>query len=298
MNIRGILFLVVALVSASAAIYVARNWLASERAAIEALIPAPAPAPEFLEVLVATDDMPAGLIVREDHLRWQPWPVDDVPETYIVRQGEGEAKGQDPRKDLGGAVVRTGITGGEPVTHARVVRPGERGFLAAVLNTGMRAVSVQVNATSGISGFVFPGDRVDVILSHVIREEQENAEADAQAEARRVAETVLTDIRVLAVDQTTNDQEGEPLVAKNATLEVTDKQAEVLAVAAELGKLSLSLRSIARPELAGGGPPPPERTRRYTWDSEASRVLHRKGPAQKVTLLRGSSAGDVETGAK
>jgi pilus assembly protein CpaB len=143
-----------------------------------------------------------------------------------------------------GAVVRKRIATGEPITDGAVVKPGERGFLAAVLEPGMRAVSVPLTPTSSNSGLIFPGDRVDLILT------QSLVESKSEGSVRRVSETVLSDIRIIAMGAETGDdpQEGDANEkAKTATLEVTPAQAEKVALLTELGKLSLSLRSLAAP---------------------------------------------------
>ena len=193
-------------------------------------------------------------------------------------------------------VVRD-VTGSEAL---RRESEAQRGFLAAVLEPGKRAVSVSVNPTTGISGFVFPGDRVDVILTHTIKEEDGGGGGnEGNQTIRRASETVLTDIRVIAVDQTTNDQSAQPVVAKNVTLEVTPKQAEILSLVSELGKLSLSLRSIVRQDDGGKTSRSTMVAQRtYTWDSDASLLLTpphpRQTPGYSVNVLRGSKAETQE----
>jgi pilus assembly protein CpaB len=166
-----------------------------------------------------------------------------------------------------------------------LMRPGDRGFLAAVLGPGMRAISVPVTATSGVAGLVFPGDRVDLILSHQVKDE-----LDPAGPPKTTSETVLTDIRVLAIDQTVTDQDNKPVLAKTVTFEVTPKQVEVIGVASSLGSLSLSLRSLAR-----GGDEPTRVPRRgpvsHTWDTEVSAaIVHNDKPqgGPVITVLRGS----------
>jgi len=152
----------------------------------------------------------------------------------------------------------------------------------------MRAISVPINATTGISGFVFPGDRIDLLLTHSIRGDK------ATDAVRRASETVLSDIRVLAVDQRTDDAEGKAALAKTATLEVTPTQAEIIAVANEMGRLSLSLRSLARTKMSATS----ER-RKYTWDTDASQLISRKsrdaGPdvGPTVRVFRGAVGTEV-----
>jgi pilus assembly protein CpaB len=187
--------------------------------------------------------------------------------------------------------VRRAIAAGEPVSIGRLIKPGSRGFLAAVLRPGYRAVSLRINATSSISGLVFPGDRVDVILTHTVN-------------ARRVSETVLTNVRVIAIDQQTNDQIQAPRVGKHATFEVTPKQAEMFSVLTDMGKLSLSLRSLAKDEaelerIARSGEPPAEpetkNGKTHTWSSEVSHLLRQRTVEnqQVVQVIRGGNTTEL-----
>lgn len=281
-NIRSVVLIVAALVIAGVTALLARSWLSGERT--EQVVAAPAPVTE-LEILVAKSDLPAGRIMQPDNLRWQAWPDVDLPEQYIRKLTNREIA------DMQGAVVRSGIRAGEPVTRSRVATPGERGFLAAVLTPGMRAVSLRVDPTTGISGFIFPGDRVDLVLSHRI----DNAESRTQS---RASETVLTNVRVLAIDQRTDDQQNTPAVVKTVTLEVTPKQVERVALARSLGDLSLSLRSLADPDsgatVASLEPDSPTEGKTYTWDSDVSKVLSGKGGSGNiVTVGRGGEVTRV-----
>jgi len=281
--IRRLLLLAVALLAAAGTVVVARSWLEArlaERPA--AAVAAPAPPKKLPQILVAKSDLPAGQFIRPEHLKWQPWPEESIAESYVL-----EGKGQ--IEDFAGAVVRSGIVAGEPIVEGRLVRPGDRGFMAAVLSPGNRAVTVPITVSAGNAGFIFPGDRVDVIVSLTVTDDK--AEAGKE---RRASDTVLTDIRVLAVDQRADDQKKEIVVAKTATLEVTPKQAEILTLANDMGRLSLSLRSLAQ----ASEEPPPERS--HTWDFEAAPVLQ-KAPrradgvaSRKVSLVRGSEAQEVE----
>ena len=314
MRLRSVIAIIAALLIAGGAAFVVRGWVQAERAAL-ARAAADANRPKATQkVLVAKADIGRGQFIRPEHLRWQSWPEDGIAPAYVL-------EGKRPLEDFAGAVARDPIAGGEPVTDTRVVQPGSGGFLAAVLQPGMRAVSVPVTATSGISGFVFPGDRVDLILTHILPK----AENGAVSIERRASETVLRDVRVLAIDQKVEGKPGEALVAKTTTLEVTPKQGEVIAVAVDMGKLSLALRSLAAheddaqvqnaqaqnaqakaAETAAGrnalAPvPAPERaaddkTRRrdvtYTLDSDVSRLLPSpfgKKTDDNVTVLRGQT---------
>jgi pilus assembly protein CpaB len=141
---------------------------------------------------------------------------------------------------LMGTVVRFPLTAGQPVTQGSLVAPGDRGFLAAALGPGMRAVTIPVSAKTGVGGFVFPGDRVDLVLTQQVK---------GEGEPLRTSETILRNLRVLATDQTTDNDvvDGKTVVHafRTVTLEVTPRIAEKVAVAQEIGTLSLSLRSIA-----------------------------------------------------
>lgn len=291
--LRRALLIALALFVAVGTVAVARHWLAGEQAALMARLnankPKPAPAPTD-KILVAALDLPAGTLLQAKHLKWQPWPKAALTDSYVLAGG-----GRDIA-DFTGAVGRSGLLAGQPITDRLVVRPGDRGFLAAVLSPGMRAFTVPVNATTGIAGFVFPGDRVDLILTHAVRS------GGATARARRASETVLNDVRVIAVDQKVDDQNGRVQVAKTATLEVTPKQAELVAMLTDIGRLSLSLRSIVGEDLAEARngdnqvPRPPRRDRTLTLDSEVSLLLRpptTNRNTDTVRIWRGGESQDL-----
>ena len=207
-----------------------------------------------------------------------------------------------PEKSLAGAVAREPIAAGEPIIKTKVVVPGDRGFLAAVLQPGMRAISVPVDATSGISGFVFPGDRVDILITLPVPQEGTNSTSGYQHKA---AETVLRDVRVIGIDQRLDSKDGQAVLARTVTFEVTPKQSEVIAVAAELGKLSLSLRSLVPQKgdksviasIADSHNAPVSGD--FTLDSEVSQLLpkpsasNQSGSESTVTILRGNGTTSV-----
>jgi pilus assembly protein CpaB len=294
MRLKSVLLIVAALVVAGFTAFMVRSWLDAERAAAQrALANRPqAPQPVGVQVLVAKRDLPVGTFLRPEHLRWQAWPEASLSPAYAV---EGKKK----LEDFVGSVVRLPIASGEPITDGRVVSPGNSGFLAAVLRPGYRAVSVPVTVTSGISGFVFPGDHVDVLLTHNLPQP-----VDGGLE-RRAGLTVLRDIRVLALDQRVDVKPGENAVPRTATIEVTPKQSEVVAVVVEMGKLSLSLRSLQRDEPLLPENDPfqqvdlstiekkkdkddfPDRT--FTLDSEVSSLLS----VRRITIMRGGKAEEM-----
>lgn len=280
MNMRAIILIVAALLVAGVTAMLARSWIRSERTVPVAMAET-VPSPQ-VEILVAATNLPAGRIIQDGDLTWQQWPDVSLPEPYIRKTSGQELN------DLLGSVVRSGIRQAEPVTNLAVVKSGERGFLAAVLSPGMRAVSIQISATSGVSGFVFPGDRVDLLLTQ---------DVDNGGTMSRAAETLLTDVRVIGVDQNADDQNKMAAsVARTVTLEVTPRQAEQVALASRMGELSLSLRSLPDPTAAPGPETvlqntPPRSGTSHVWDSDVSRILSRSGPAgHGVQVLRGGSS--------
>ncbi len=191
--------------------------------------------PKGPKVLVSQRALPVGTIITADAVKFQQWPKDMVNNAYFV---DGEANVE----KLLGTVVRYPVTAGEPLTQGALVAPGDRGFLAAALGPGMRAVTVPTSANTGVAGFIFPGDRVDIVLTQTVK-------SDGQGQALKAAETILRNVRVLATDQSTETEtvEGKTKVRKfrNVTMEVTPKIAEKIAVSQTIGTLSLVLRSIA-----------------------------------------------------
>ncbi|WP_342658441.1 Flp pilus assembly protein CpaB [Sphingomonas carotinifaciens] len=235
MDSRKIILLVGALVVAAVTAFFARTLIAGS-AAPQATAAAAAPVIDGPEVLVATRALPVGTILDASALRFQPWPKELVDGAYYL-------KAQTDLKALQGTVVRNAITAGQPVTQGALVKPGDRGFLAAALGPGMRAVTVPVSAQGSVAGFVFPGDRIDLVLTQEVA-------GGGDGPALKVSETVMRNVRVLATDQRTDNQVGEDgktevRTFSTVTVESTPKMAEQIAVAQTLGTLSLSLRSIA-----------------------------------------------------
>lgn len=280
MPARKIVLLLVALLIAGATITIARSMLVGGKAGAP-----PRAVKATQEILVAARDLPSGTLLKDTDVKWQPWPLEGKTEDYVV-------KGKTDRNEYVGTVVRYGLRTGEPIMTGRVVKPGQHGFMAAALTPGMRAVSISITPVAGVAGFVFPGDHVDVIVTHKIDQQK-----SVESVERKVSETILQNVRVLALDQKMNDQVTEPKVAQIATLEVTGKQAEAVALACEMGALSLALRSIAQqPEEQDLKTPEPATPASLTWDSDISRVLpspaNRRGAVQKITIIRGKEVSE------
>jgi pilus assembly protein CpaB len=231
MDVKKLALLVGALVIAVVTAVMAKNMFAGAGAQQAAA----APVPVGPKVLVAKKALPVGTIIDADSFAFQPWPKELMQGAYYV-------EGQPDAKTLAGTVVRYAIAAGQPVTRGSLVGPQDRGFLAAALGPGMRAVTVPVNTTTGVAGFVFPGDHVDLVLTQQVQGGGDGAPL-------KVSETIVRNVRVLATDQrfTDKDEDGKTAVKtfSNVTFEVTPKIAEKIAVAQSLGQLSLSLRSLA-----------------------------------------------------
>ncbi|RYE04168.1 MAG: Flp pilus assembly protein CpaB [Sphingomonadales bacterium] len=236
MDARKLILLFGALVIAGITAFMARNILVGAPTPIAGAVPVNGMAPEnTTEVLVATRALPVGTIIDAEALKYVAWPKELVEGAYYVK-GQGEQK-------LQGTVVRFAIPAGQPITQGALVKPGDRGFLAAALGPGMRAVTVPVSSQTAVAGFVFPGDRIDLVLT-------QSVSGGGDGPPLKASETILRNLRVLATDQRTDkntDDKGNTIVTNysTVTVEATPKIAEKIAVAQTVGSLSLSLRSIA-----------------------------------------------------
>lgn len=292
MRLRTLALFAIALVLAGGTAFLVRARLV-QRSAVVAAAPAPRPAPQK-SILVARVAIARGHILQPTDLAARPWPQAGIIGAYVLA-------GAGPEKSLIGAVARAPFVAGEPIITTKIVKPGERGFLAAVLHPGMRAVSVSVDATADVSGFVLPGDRVDLLVTVPLPQDG----AGAGGIAHKAAETVLRNLRVIAVDQQP-DSKGLPVLARTVTVEVTPKESEIVAVAGDIGKLSLSLRSLVvstrksppdRPVDSPAHPPlgpvldppvdPPAGS--FTLDSQILPSVSRQNHNDStVTILRGN----------
>jgi pilus assembly protein CpaB len=242
---RRIIFILIALVLSVGAFFLAQQWFrASPQVKVAGqTIVAPPPA---VRVLVAKTVLPVGTMLTADAMRWQLWPGDDAPLDYIV-------DGRGPPVNLVGALVRTRLVAGEPITSGEVARVGDKSAMSAMLAPGTRAMTINVNPATGVGGFLTPGDRVDVLVSLAVPNKS------GPGAPTRVSQTILTNLRVVGVDQALTD-DRKPDTKANATpktvsLEVTPKQAEILAVAIDLGVINLTLHSLGSPnELDRAGP--------------------------------------------
>jgi pilus assembly protein CpaB len=219
----------------------------------------PAPVPvasiETTDVLVAAGDVGLGQSLSAQEMQWQAWPTASAGSGLIRKSDRPDAIEQ-----LSGWIVRSPFVAGEPVRESKLFKANGSGYMAAILPTGMRAVSTEISPETGAGGFILPNDRVDVVLSRRDREAEKSVGVDTF-----VSETILANVRVLAIDQAVEEKNGQKVVVgRTATLELSPRQVETLALSRQLGTLSLALRSVAdsnasapadeeKPEKKGNG---------------------------------------------
>lgn len=191
---------------------------------------------ETVEVLTAKTDIGMGQVVTAQELQWQVWPLNAAGPSFIRRSDRPDAT-----DSLAGSIARTPFAAGEPIREAKLIKANGSGFMAALIPSGMRAISTEISPETGAGGFILPNDHVDVILSRRDREAEKNGGSETHT-----SEVILTNVRVLAIDQTVEEKGGQKVVVgKTATLELGLRQAETLALARQQGTLTLALRSIA-----------------------------------------------------
>lgn len=274
-NLARIILIVVALAFAGVTVFLVRSYLAEREAEISESTAEDQARIAAIDVLVAERELPAGTILNPDSFRWQPWPKQALNENYITRQ-----EGTDPFQELTGSAVKRIISAGDPITRAKLVKPGETGFLAGVLAPGMRAISIPINPNSAVSGFILPGNVVDLVLTQEYSRQLESG----VTHRRMVSETILEKLRILAIDQNVDDSGKAPRLGKTATVEVTPKQAEMITVANRMGSLSLVLRSLSEPDAAGGTQAAGRRAP-YTENIEVSRYLNQEEAVRERFLV-------------
>jgi len=233
MNTQRIIVLGFALVAAAGAAFLVRGMLGGGATpAVQAKV---APAMAMSEVLVASTNLSPGQALTPQQVRWEKWPSSTVDPSFMTRASEGDVE-----KIVKGTVVRMMILPGQPITSAAIVHGDESGFMAATLGEGMRAVSIAISTDSGAGGFILPNDRVDVILTR-----------KPNGNGRGSAKTILSNLRVLAVDQTfRQEKDTRTVVGKTATVEVSPEQAEAISAAGISGSLSLALRPLSEASVA------------------------------------------------
>jgi pilus assembly protein CpaB len=226
-----IVVLTIALSAGGVAAYLARGSDTKPALPVEPVVQL-----QTVDVLVAKADIGLGQSVTPDNLQWQTWPAATASNSFIRRGERPEAV-----KEVAGSIARSPFLVGEPIREQKLVKANGSGFMAAILPAGMRAVSTEISPETGAGGFILPNDRVDVILS----KREKNPDRSGSADIVN-SETILANVRVLAIDQAPKEKDGQNnVVGKTVTLELKPGQSEALARARQSGTLSLALRSIA-----------------------------------------------------
>jgi pilus assembly protein CpaB len=223
-----IIVLVIAVVAGGIAALLAGRW--------ESPPPAPVAQLETTDVLIAASDIGLGTSVSPQDLRWQTWPSVAAGPNFI-RQSERP----DAIEQLAGSIARAPFSAGEPIRESKLIKAKGSGYMAAILPKGKRAIAIDITPDTSAAGFILPNDHVDVILARRDAKETDKAAGSDP----HTGEIILSNIRVLAIDQTVEDKNGQRVVVgKTATLELSPHQSEMLARAKLMGVLTLSLRSV------------------------------------------------------
>jgi pilus assembly protein CpaB len=229
MNTARIVVLAIALSAGGVAAYLASGSDTKPAPA------APVAQLQTVDVLVAKSDIGLGQTVAPDDMQWQTWPAATASNTFIRRSDRPDAATQ-----VAGSIARAPFIAGEPMREQKLVKANGSGFMAAILPTGMRAISTEISPETGAGGFILPNDRVDVLLT----KREKNAERPGAPDVIN-SEIILPNIRVLAIDQAPKEKDGQnSVIGKTVTLELRPEQAETLSRARQTGTLSLALRSL------------------------------------------------------
>jgi pilus assembly protein CpaB len=258
MNPQRLIVLGFALVAAGGAAFLVRGMLGGGTPVVQAKVAAPTI--RMSEVLVASANLSPGQALSADQVRWEKWPSSTIDPSFIIHEPSVSEE-----QVVKGTVVRAMILPGQPITQNAIVHGDASGFMAATLNEGMRAVSIAISTDSGAGGFILPNDRVDVILT---RKPDGNS-------TRGSAKTILSNLRVLAVDQTyRQEKDARTVVGKTATVEVSPEQAEVLSGAVISGSLSLALRPLSEGIVASLDDPAHKKRPASTYDGPVSVIRY------------------------
>ena len=229
MNLARIVVLVLAIGAGGIAALLAGRSDPPQPAPVAA---APVPKLDTVDVLVARSDIGVGHSIGGQDVQWQAWPASAMNQQYIRRSENPNAI-----TGLAGSITRAPFGSGEPIREAKLIRANGSGYMAAIVQPGMRAIAIDISPESGVAGFILPNDRVDVLLTR--------SEKMANNQDVFSSEIILSDVRVLAIDQTVEEKGGQKVVVgKIATLELTPRRAETLALARRLGTISLALRGL------------------------------------------------------
>src|SRR5687767_4834871 len=232
MKVRPLIVLALALLCALLAVFLARSWILGQSSHPTA----EAAQAQTVQIVAAATPLKFGDRLAKENLRLVDWPTGSVPEGTF--RSIDELLGPEPR------VALQAIQPNEPILTNKVTGPGQRASLSAVISSGMRAMTIRVNDVHGVAGFVLPGDRVDILLTREVVKDQP------------VTHVLLQNVKVLGIDQRSEQQNNKPDVVKAVTIEVTTEQTQKITLAAQVGRLSLALRDVSNVELAPVKPVP------------------------------------------
>lgn len=236
---------------------------------------------EYLDVLVASMDIPFGTKVRPESLMWKPWPAEALSETFITSDIRPDAI-----NEMVDSVARTAIYSGEPILGKKLINPGDKGVMAALLKPGMRAVTTRISVDTAAGGFIQPGDRVDIILTADVPLNPATQQFQVQTQ-QSISTTVFENVHILAIDQTyaAGPNGGAAVVGSTATFEMTQSDAELLQEIESQGDLTLTLRGIndarARPGTSAA-------TVERTDDQSVATITTYRAGQPQVTALKGN----------
>lgn len=274
MSPMRIIILVASAIAAIGAVFLVRAMQAPAKAvAAKPAIVAPAPVIRR-EVLIAKKDLPVGQFLGPDDLAWQAWPEYSPAGAFTLKKDKPNAIAESV-----GAVVRQPLVTGEPLTANKIVKPGQAGFMAAVLTPGMRAVAINISPESGAGGFVQPNDRVDVMLTKKLNPEVTGLKAEASRSG-----IILSNVRVLAIDGVYAQRaegQGMALLGTRATLELSSADATLVVAAEKTGPLTLALRSVS--DLQGDSGATAVGRNMRSLDGEGERIRVYRYGVEKLT---------------
>lgn len=224
----------------------------------------------MVEVAIASKALKVGDAVSDANFKWQEWPKDSVFSGAVTREGKKKVS------EVVDGKIRRDMSAGEPLLKAILTAPGKGNILAAAMDPGMRAMAIKVSAQSMVGGFISPGDRVDVILTYQVKISGDDKAEAAMKINKFASQTVLENVNVLAIDQNSRKEDDKAKVGRTVTLEVDAGGAEKLALAGEMGELSLVLRALGDDAKYNDGA-----KKQFTTDVQVSSVLQELGKIQK-----------------
>lgn len=241
----------------------------------------------MVQVAVASKALKIGDPVSDANFKWLDWPKDSVSQGVVVREGNKKIT------DMAQGKIRRDMSAGEPLLQAFLTVAGKGNILASALEPGNRAMAIKVSPESMVGGFISPGDRVDVILTYQVRLSGDERDEAANKISRQASQTVLENVKVLAIDQSARKEDDKAKIGRTVTLEVDGEGAEKLALVSQMGDLSLVLRALGDDKVAE------KKAKNFTTDVEVSDILQELGKMKKSSggksdIVRVYSGQDIE----